>query len=228
MKKFKHLLIASIMCLASLVALLAFYKAPVEVNAAVPSGQTLDTNVDTFSVKDLTFNGLTNQSVIGQNTDTTTTFNISSTNTNKSIVFRFKYDVIDTNTSDANAVNVYLGVTSDNKWDTTKSLWLRGDGTHWARNSGGISYKKLDALTKGLHEIVFSRIALLDSTTNVATGNYYCTLTIDGVELRADINPYDVSGLGNVLFLNYSNKNTKNKIYDADYLFLILYYLQTM
>ena len=118
------------------VALFSFYKAPIEVKAAVPSGQTLDTVVDTISVRDLTFNDLTGQSMISVNKDTTATFSYSAENTNKSVVFKFKYDVKDTNPSDKNAVNVYLGVTSDNKWDTTKSLWLRGDQTAWARKSG--------------------------------------------------------------------------------------------
>ena len=93
MKKFKHLLIVGIMCLASLVALFAFVKAPTEVNAAsIPSGQKLDTNVDILSVSDLTFGGLTGQSMIGENTNTDASFTFSSTNTNKNLVFKFKYD----------------------------------------------------------------------------------------------------------------------------------------
>ena len=171
------------MCLTFLVGLLSFVKAPTEAKAtAIPEGQTLDTNVDTISVSDLTFNGLTKQSMLANNTDTDATFSYSDENTNKSLVFNFKYVVVDTTANDSNAVNVYLGVTSGNKWDTTKSLWLRGDGTHWACWDGAkIAYTGLAALTEGTHSISFSRIALLDGGT--PTGNYYCTLTVDGNEL---------------------------------------------
>ena len=86
MKKIKYLFFLGIMCLTSLVAIAFFTKAPVEVQAeSIPSGQKLDTNVDIISVSDLTFNGLTNQSMIGENKNTDATFTFSSTNVNKNL-----------------------------------------------------------------------------------------------------------------------------------------------
>ena len=219
MKKFKHLLIASIMCLASLVALLAFYKAPTKVEAsvvAIPDGQTLDTNVDTISVKDLTIGSITGQSMIGKNTDTDATFSYSSTNTNKSLIYKFKYEVNDTTATDSNAVNIYLVVSSD-KWQALNNLWIRGDGVYLRKYSGdSFGYDKTSALTAGLHEIEYGRIALLNSA-NEPTGNYYVYYKLDGVELSSGINPYTVGDITNKIFLNFSAGNTRNGMYDAGY-----------
>ena len=217
MRKIKKFLFIGIVSLTTISLLATFKKTASEAHAAtIPEGQTLDANADVISVRDLTFNGKNNQLIIQENKNTDATFSFSESNVHKSIIFKFKYDVVDTNTSDSNAVNIYMGVQSSNKWDTTRSLWLRGDGTYIARYQGdSFSYKKLDALAEGMHDIEYGRVALLDSGT--ATGNYYSYYKLDGVEVRSDINPYDVSTIDSRFFFNYSDGNTSNKIYDASY-----------
>ena len=217
MKRIKHLLFVLVLCFTFIGFLTTLIKAPTKVEAAsIPSGQTLDENKDVVSVRDLTFNGLTGQSAIHKNANTDATFTFSGENTNKSIVFKFKYDVVDTTATDSNAVNIYMGVQSTNKWDTTRSLWIRGDGTHIARyQDSSFGYKKLDAFTAGLHDVEYGRVALLEGGN--PTGNYYSYFKLDGVEIRSDINPYDVATIEARFFFNYSAGNTKNTIYDAFY-----------
>jgi len=215
MKKIKHLFFVIILCLTSLAVLTTFVKAPSKVDAVtIPDGQTLDTNVDTLSVSDLTFNGLSNQTIVAENKNTDVTFSYSAENTNKSLVFKFKYDVQDTNKSDANAVNIYFVVTNS-KWDAYNNLWIRGDGVHFRKYNGeSFGYADSAALTEGVHDVEFGRVALLDGGS--ATGNYYVYYKLDGALVSDSITPFDVSTIKNQMFLNYSAGNTKNRIYDAN------------
>ena len=84
------------MCLTSLVAIAFFTKEPVKVKAEIPSGQSLDTHVDTLSLSDLTIGGNTGLYYLEYGSRKyTTTFSFSGENTNKNLVFKFKYNVSD-------------------------------------------------------------------------------------------------------------------------------------
>lgn len=239
MKRIKTILISSLLFLTSFIGIVNHTKAPAKVNADanIPSGQVKDEIVDIISVSDLTisasngtYSNLTNQTMVPANINNDATFSFSGENVNKNLVFKFKYDVVDTNPSDSNAVNIYLDV-SDNKYDGLNSLWIRGDGTHFSRYSDSkFNYKALPALTEGMHDIEYGRIALLDASTGDPTGNYYVYYKLDNVLVRDDINPYDgqehilgkttvtpgVDKMDNTIFLNFSAGNTSNKIYDAN------------
>ena len=222
MKKFKHLLIVGIMCLASLVALFAFVKAPTKVNAnaTVPTGQSLDSVVDIISVSDLTFNGLSNQTMVdhGQRKNNAT-FNFSTANANKSMVFKFKYDVVDASNTNSIQTEIYLddieGVTNQDNKSGNNRMYLYGNHTYvrqYENSSWG--NKELDPIPAGLHEVEFGRIALLDGDSN-PTGNYYVYYSLDGVEVFSVINPYDSSKMDGSMYIYYSSGNTTNTIYDG-------------
>ena len=220
MKKIKHLLFVFFLCLASIGLVFAFAKAPKEVNAdSIPSGQKLDPIVDIISVKDLTIDGLTNQSMIAQNKNTEATFSFSSENTNKNLVFKFKYDKVDNQSGDNHAFRVHFDV-ADDKWDTKNALWIKGNETKFARYSGGWSFATLAAIPAGMHEIEYGRIALLDSSDQ-PTGSHYVYYKLDGVEVRNNItpadNPYDPNKMDATMFLNFGDDNKLNKVYDVDY-----------
>ena len=103
------------MCLTSLVAIAFFTKAPVEVDAdSIPNGQKLDTIVDTISVSDLTFNGLSNQTMVVHNErKNTCTVDFSGENTNKNLVFKFIYDVVDDTNSSSIQTRIHFDVGDD-------------------------------------------------------------------------------------------------------------------
>ena len=211
MKRIKNVVLSSILGLASFSCFAPFAKNAIKVNAVdIPDGQVLDSIVDTISVSDLTFNGFTKQSMIGENKDTEFTFAYSEENTNKNLVFKFKYDVKDTNASDKNAVNIYFRA-SGGKWDAINNLWLRGDGNYLRTSSG---YAKTSALTEGVHDIEFGRVALLNGDT--PTGNYYVYYKLDGALTSDCISSFTLSELRNGMFLNFSEKNVANKIYDMN------------
>ena len=218
MKKITKLLFVCILCLTSLLALISLTKANNKVNAAVPEGLTLDTNVDTVSLKDLTFaDSSTGNGKLSD--DVHATYN--KTSTNGSLVFEFKYDVVDDTATDGISLCIYTGVHSGDIWDdaTGNAFLFRGDGNfflRWSTSQSKLAYRKTSALTKGLHDIEIGRIALFDGEN--PTGKYYVYYKVDGVEIDSDSNPYDVSGIDNRLFFHFSTDNKNNNIlYDVDY-----------
>ncbi len=224
MKRIKHLIFGILMCLVSVVAMSFLLKAPLkEANAlvSIPEGQTLDENVDTISVRDLTLDGVTNQSMIALNADSgkSYSFSYSDGNSNHNLVLRFKYDVVDmSDTSDKNTLEIYFRA-DDKVWgsaDANKNeILFRGDGVYFKRYTDSFNYKKMDALTVGTHDIEFGRIALLDGDGN-PTGNYYVYYILDGVKQYDSITPLNLEKLQNNMYIRYGKTNTKNRMYDAD------------
>ena len=189
--------------------------------------------VDVISVSDLTisasngsYTNLVNQSMIPANINNDATFTFSGGNINRNLVFKFKYDVVDTTANDSNAVRIALDVVPEgtdidnpsqsSKWNGRNSLWIRGDGTHFARYSSGWGYTALPALTKGMHDIEYGRIAILDENTHAPTGHYYVYYKLDGVIVREQDSEYDAAEMDPKMFINYSGGNLSNKIYDAN------------
>jgi len=224
MKKFKKLILAGFLALSSFASFFGIKAASNNnVNAAeIPSGQKLDTTYDDLSISNLTIDGLTNQSMLVINKNQEVSYN--KTDDENSLVFKFKYDVIDDTANDTVAMRVHFfydsGTNADAKWNNENSLWIRGDGVHlnkWRSDSSSFSYSKKDALTKGLHTIEFGRIALLNESDDSETGDYYVYYKVDGVEINSCINPYDSSKFTqSTMFFNFSTANTSNKVYDAN------------
>ena len=184
------------------------------VSALTLSDYTLDETKDVISLLDLTIGGLSKQEVIRDNENVSVTFDFN--NPNGSLVFKFKYDLIDDNTSDSNAVRIHFDV-ADNKWDESNTLWVRGDGTYLRKYvNSSFTYNKKPALSKGIHEIEFGRIALFYN--GVLTDQYFVYYKVDGVEIDSTINPYDLSKMNGEMFINFSVGNTQNKIYDINHI----------
>ena len=213
MKRIKLLLVAVFLVLATV---LSFSTMRTKVNifkAQVPSGYTLDPTYDLISVSDLSIGGLTNQEIIKNNTDTEAYF--TETDEYGSLIFKFKYNVIDTNTSDSNAMRVHFDV-ADDKWNSDCSVWFRGDGTHFSYYNGTkYTWRKNSALAYGLHEIEIGRIALLQN--GAFSNKYYFYYKLNGVEIDSTVSEFDLSKMDGFMFINFSSGNTSNKIYDMRY-----------
>lgn len=220
MKKIKAILLTAILSLASLAGIVTVFKTVTNIKAdasIIPSGQVLDTIVDTISVSDLTISGKTNQDVVKDNADTGASFRFNEENINKNLIFKFKYDVVDTNPADSNAMRVHFDV-ADSQWNEDNALWLRGDGTYLKYHNGSkFTYQSFPALSAGMHEIEFGRIALLNENDGSLINNFYVYFNVDGVKKGEHINPYDVSKMDGTMFLNFSAANTSNKLYDTRY-----------
>jgi len=214
MKKITKLFFVGILCLASLVCVLVFAKTANKVNAGVLSdGETLDTTYDEISVSDLTFDGLSGQSMIVENKNFNSTFTRS--DENGSLVFKFKYEVNNDSNSDSVALRVHFDV-ADDQWNSNAALWMRGDGVYLSKWTGEkFDWTKRDALTKGTHTIEFGMLAVIGSDSK-PTGNYYLYYKVDGTLGNERSNPYDVSKMDGSMFFNFSAANTTNKVYDAN------------
>lgn len=214
MKKNRYIFFICIFCLVMIVGFFISEKISSNVNAGVPSGYTLDATYDQISLSDLSYGGLSNQEELRENKDTD--FSFTKTDNEGSLVFRFKYDVVDNTASDTNAFRVHFDV-ADNKWDDTNSVWFRGDGVYLKYyNGSSFSWSKKSALTKGMHEIEFGRIALFQNEK--VTNNYYVYYKVDGVEIDSTVNPYDVTKMDGTMFINFSSGNLFNKIYDIQHI----------
>lgn len=214
MKWVKKLLITSIFILALTICLIPFTKKTNNVSAAIPSGYTLDTAYDLISLSDLTFNGLTNQDVIKVNQNTEASFENS--NVNGSLVFKFKYDVVNDSNTDSIAFRIHFDV-ADDKWNSDCALWVRGDGAYLSTyNNPNFGWSKTSALSKGMHEIEFGRMCLYSNGER--TNQYYIYYKVDGVEKDSKVNPYDISKINGSMFINISEGNTMNKIYDINHI----------
>ena len=210
----KKLLMISILAL-SIFTCLSCAKDRNLVKDALPSGTHLDETKDVISLSDLSLGGLVNQEVIKTNENTSATFD--RLDPEGSLVFKFKYDVVDASTSDSNAIRIHLDV-ADDKWNSDASVWFRGDGTYLAYYNGEkFKWRSNPALTLGMHEIEMGLIALFDSN-DVLTGNYYLYYKVDGVEIDSYVNPYDLSKMDGDMFINFSSGNTSNKVYDIKHI----------
>ena len=224
MKKIKHLLFVSIVCLTSLVALSFFYKAPKKVEAAtLSSGQYLDINVDTYSLSDLTIGGNTGLTTIANSSrKNTASFTFSENNTNMNIIFKFKYNVTNQDSSIQSLVSFDTGDADFSFNDNNdNSLLLQGNMTGIRRFSDGkYNYKELAKLEIGLHEIEFGRIAVLNSD-GTTTGTYYVYLKVDKSEIRSDVTAYDATKMSASMYLYYNSSNSSgenvNTFYDISY-----------
>ena len=236
MKKIRTIILAGILSLSSFAAISLFNK-PASKVVALNAGEVLDEHVDTISVSDLTmsasnsqYSGLTNQTMVPSNQNIDATFAFSGENTYKSLIFKFKYDVVDTTNSSSNAVRIALDVVPNgddpdntkqaSKWNGRNSLWIRGDGTYFARYSGGWGYATLAAIPAGLHEVEYGRIAILNESTGLPTGSYYVYYKLDNNLVRYNYNDYSDYGYANMdptMFLQFSAGNTSNHIYDVSY-----------
>ncbi len=215
MKGIKKILFLCILSLATLACVSCFHKPGDGTKRAIPSGSTLDSTYDLISLSDLTFNGKANQEVIRENKNTELTFDRQ--DPEGSLVFRFKYDVIDNNSSDSNAFRIHFDV-ADDMWNSDASVWFRGDGIYLAYYNGEkFTWNKTSALKLGMHEIEMGMIALFNNS-NEPTGNYYLYYKLDGVEKDSYVNPYDLSKMNGDMFINFSEGNTQNKLYDISHI----------
>ncbi len=216
MKNIKKFFLSFILFLILFVGFMRFTGASTIDSANIPKDSTADTNYDLISVMDLSFNGLSNQEEIRINQDTDFVFDFSDNNIYKSLVFKFKYNVVDDSSSDSNAFRVHFDV-ADNKWDDLNSLWVRGDGIYLKKyNGSSFSWNKKPALNKGMHIIEFGRIAILKNSN--PTGEYYVYYKIDDIDMDSFIATYDISKMDGSMFINYSSGNTMNKILDVSHI----------
>ncbi len=185
--------------------------------AQIPSGYTVDSTKDEISVSDININGLVNQKVIKENENVIASY--KSENENGSLVFRFRYDVVDTTNNDSVALRVHFGYddgTNDYFWCSYSSLWLRGDGVYLSTyNGSNLSWSKKTALSQGIHDIEFGRIALFEN--DKLSNKYFLYYKVDGVTIDSIVNTYDLSKIRNSMFFNFSAGNLKNKVYDIDF-----------
>ena len=199
------------------ILVLFLFKSPNNVKASVPDGYHLDNTYDLISVSSLTINGCKNQDLFRDNVNTNTSFDKE--DNEGSLVFKFKYDVVDNTNTDQIAVRFHFDV-ADDMWNNDCSLWMRGDGVYlykWNSSQSKFEWNKTTALSLGLHEIEFGRIALINNNTGALSTNYYVYYKVDGVEKDSTINPYDVSKMNGSMFVNFSDGNTMNKVYDIRY-----------
>ena len=181
----------------------------------IPSGQKLDTTVDTISVSDLTFDGLSNQTMIGKSD--TASFAFGGENVNKSLAFRFIYDCNDTN-QDTTTLQISFDV-ANNPSNEDNSYLLRGDHHYFKRYSTSQSkyqWKENPSVSVGKYEIEFGRIALLNSSTDEPTGNYYVYYMLDGDVIGYDVNPYTVANICPNIKFYFGSSNLYNKLYDTN------------
>ena len=171
-----------------------------------------DETYDLISISDLNFNGQTNMMSIKDNTNITGSYKLK--DIEGSLVLRIYYDIVDDTKKEGNSFRIHFDV-SDDIWDVSNCLWIRGDGNFMAKYdkaSNSFVLNPTSAASKGAHIIEFGRIAILED--GAPSGNYYVYYKVDGVLMDSCTNPYNRAKMDGDIFFNFSALNTKNKIYD--------------
>ena len=216
MKKIRQIILAAILGLSSFALISKFAGGGLDTYKEVHAA-TQDTIVDTLTLSDLTIGGK-HKAKIGHSDSerkASATFDFSAENTNKNLVFQFKFEVLDDTASESIQTMICFDVADDVTTDRKNTLYFNGVNTKFARDSGGWSYANLDPVPLGMHEIEYGRIALLDG--GVPTGSYYVYYKLDGVVVRSNNSVYDVDKMDGQMYLYYSSGNTSNTIYDINY-----------